>query len=628
MRLLKARIKNFRSISDIEIIFEPKCRVLVGINESGKSNILKALSLLGAQKSSPEDVRQPLPTEQEIDDSYVRFIFTKEKEDCEKIAEILKGEILTKDIVGLIEKHFVNGIYEVNILKGTKKAIAWEAIPEDGAEEGWVKPSEKCPDELEVTIGKDKFNVKNCKAIEPLLVKDIDPEYFVIASVDEVLTLLKDAIERFITSHPSHVVLWTYSDKNLLPPRVNLIEFSEKPDTCIPLKNLFNLAGIKSEQIKEKILSNQKLGDNRFQSFFDRIAKQATEFFRDVWKEYKNISFSLRVNGENLIPGIKEFNTYDFSVRSDGFKRFVGFLLVVSVNVETDLIKNSLLLIDEADMGLHPSGVVYLRDELIKISDKNIVVYSTHSIFMIDGRRIERHIKVERNKEITSIEDVSESNIVDEEVLYNALGHSLFKLLKEKNLMFEGWKDKRLFAVALRSVPRKYETVKVLKRCGICHAHGAKSIKHITPLLEMAKRPCVIITDSDDPAREQQTEYISKRGYGLWKRYDELRGQTGILTSEDYLEDIYYLRCLKKVVSINHENMDLTTLTIPTGRTKLEGTKLVLRRQGLNDTEIKSVLTALKDELHESLTRTNIKEEYYEMLVDLVNISSEYFDQS
>lgn len=46
MRLKSVEIRNFRSINDITVDFDPTCRVLVGINESGKSNILNALALL------------------------------------------------------------------------------------------------------------------------------------------------------------------------------------------------------------------------------------------------------------------------------------------------------------------------------------------------------------------------------------------------------------------------------------------------------------------------------------------------------------------------------------------------------------------------------------------------------
>ncbi len=46
MKLNKINIKNFRSIEEMELILEPRCQIFVGINESGKSNILKAISLL------------------------------------------------------------------------------------------------------------------------------------------------------------------------------------------------------------------------------------------------------------------------------------------------------------------------------------------------------------------------------------------------------------------------------------------------------------------------------------------------------------------------------------------------------------------------------------------------------
>lgn len=55
MRLNHVDISNFRSIKSIVINFDPKCRVLVGINESGKSNILEALSLLDPDRN----VKQP-----------------------------------------------------------------------------------------------------------------------------------------------------------------------------------------------------------------------------------------------------------------------------------------------------------------------------------------------------------------------------------------------------------------------------------------------------------------------------------------------------------------------------------------------------------------------------------------
>ena len=46
MKIQKVEIKNFRSIENIEVNFKENPRVLVGINESGKTNIIDALKLL------------------------------------------------------------------------------------------------------------------------------------------------------------------------------------------------------------------------------------------------------------------------------------------------------------------------------------------------------------------------------------------------------------------------------------------------------------------------------------------------------------------------------------------------------------------------------------------------------
>lgn len=58
MKLKYVRIVNFLVIKSIKIEFDPACRFLVGINESGKSNILRALSLLD-QTKKPNARRHP-----------------------------------------------------------------------------------------------------------------------------------------------------------------------------------------------------------------------------------------------------------------------------------------------------------------------------------------------------------------------------------------------------------------------------------------------------------------------------------------------------------------------------------------------------------------------------------------
>ena len=90
MKLDYVHIKNFRSIEDIRISLSPMCRVLVGINESGKSNILKALSFLGDYAPSvKDDLREALPDEDPVTEAYVRFGFSLSKVETEDLLQLV-----------------------------------------------------------------------------------------------------------------------------------------------------------------------------------------------------------------------------------------------------------------------------------------------------------------------------------------------------------------------------------------------------------------------------------------------------------------------------------------------------------------------------------------------------------
>jgi len=262
---------------------------------------------------------------------------------------------------------------------------------------------------------------------------------------------------------------------------------------------MFQLHGI--DEIKKQIDEAKTGSANALNNLLRRVAEKISQHFHGTWREYDGVQFNLAMDGPDVIPRIvDESNHYELSQRSDGFKRFVTFLLMVSAVDASNLLRDIVLLIDEPEVGLHPSGARYLRDELIEISKNNYVVFSTQSIFMVDNKIIKRHLIVKKEKEITNMEEVSESNIQDEEVIFKSLGYSIFSNLKEKNLLFEGWRDKKLFDTAIARVPGEYEDVKQFKTFGRCFAQGVKQIKNITPLFEAGDRKCLILSDNDSMA--------------------------------------------------------------------------------------------------------------------------------
>lgn len=629
MYLSRAHIKNFRSIKEETVSFDPPCRTLVGINESGKTNILDVLSKL-SEDFEPDkkiDVREPLPKEQPISESFVKFYFIFTKDEMDELFDEVSTKILSgvndPVILRTIDKKNKKvksvcklqseAIYGVDFLNETRKARYWEV--KGTILSGWERVSKTCPPDFKVQIDEEEFILSEYVLVRTADIEtDIPEGYLEKASKSDLESIIGDATKDITENALPDVTFWEYDEENLLPAEVDISTFVADVNSCVPLKNMFTLAG--HTNIASDISGARDRGKNQFQNFLDSVAEKTTKHFRNIWKEYKDIKFSLRADGNNIVPGVKEKNTHDFAKRSDGFKRFVTFLLFISVDVRTDKMVNSLLLIDEPDSGLHPSGARYLRDELIKISAKNKVLFSTHSIFMIDPGNISRHYIVKKKDEITSIEVAKDSNISDEEVLFNALGFSVFEFLKEKNIIFEGWKDKKLFIVGLTEGSAQVK--KVFKDVGLCHAKGCKHIKTITPMIELAQRRCVIVSDSDNPALEQKKLYERIKGYGDWCTYADIDPTITAITGEDFLQNVFIIKCLnglKKELALPN----LTKLTLPDKTKKLETIQEWLRSEGgFSKEQIKISIDMIKNILFEKITPMSIDlDEYKKLLMKL-----------
>ena len=95
MPLTRVQIENFRSIKSLEIGLNPACKVLVGINECGKTNILHALELLDPKKSpKPGDVREPVKDEEPAAHAFVRFAFRLTPDEVEEFVSEVKTVLL------------------------------------------------------------------------------------------------------------------------------------------------------------------------------------------------------------------------------------------------------------------------------------------------------------------------------------------------------------------------------------------------------------------------------------------------------------------------------------------------------------------------------------------------------
>jgi hypothetical protein len=304
-----------------------------------------------------------------------------------------------------------------------------------------------------------------------------------------VFECIKEHWEEYI----SKCYYWSYNSSYLLPNSVNITEFKNNPECCEPLKNVFELCD-RSDILSQ--FSNALSEDGDYENLLDQISQEVTSVFQNIWGDFKDTQIELRPNGDEISIKIKEKVKYNFEDRSDGFKKFISILLMISTRVRKESIDElDIVLFDEPDQSLYPTSARYLKDELLKLSDKTKIIYTTHSQYMIDSNCVERHIVVEKKNDITTLKNYNLiSPFSDDELLRNAIGSSIFESLKLNNIIFEGWLDKQLFEFYLKSNPNK---IRKFENIGRVFLSGISSVETLVQVLILANKKFVIVADSD-----------------------------------------------------------------------------------------------------------------------------------
>lgn len=625
MILNRVIIKNFRSISDCTLTIDKTFQILVGINEAGKSNLLKALSLISEEvEISKNDIRDPTLEDENIEESYIRFIFTLEAEDQKKIYNEIKDKILSKNAadniltIGDTEtniKDFIKYksecLYNVDLISGKRVGSHFKMEgPKYRIKNNW----KKIIDSKNLTIANDNMvkplkdyvliNINDYPQIENNLVyEDLD--------ITKLNLFVGNYFVDLLTKNIPNCVLWSYKEANLLPGKIDLNSFKQNPKICLPLKIMFNLSGY--EDIK-KSLTDAEAKINGMRNILKKVSERTTSHMKKVWPEWNKLTVSITQNGSYLEAGIQdEVNFYSLERRSDGFKRFFTFLLMVSAQNKTMDLKGNIILIDEPEIGIHPSGQQFLLSELIKIGIQNIVIVSTHSIFMIDKEKVDRHIIVKKREEVTTLEEVGYSNILDEEVVFKALGYSVYELLKPKNIIFEGWRDKKIFEIFIKSKRgNKLIGKKEMVNVGLLHAAGVKDVERIANLCENLGREYIIVTDCDNPALEKQKAFSTRE---KWITYKDISNVKAI-TTEDFVNKKVINKAIRKVLQDFKVEGDVEVGQSEDSKyiSTIEG---MLKKIFSSQVEPKKILNNIKDAICEN-TKSDDMDSSYENVVKII----------
>lgn len=387
---------------------------------------------------------------------------------------------------------------------------------------------------------------------------------------------LKEELKLILTDLIPTVVYWEYSDKYILESKTSFSEILNKKsltDLSRPLVNVFRIClGITTiEELKSKINEIKKDESERYR-YNNKCNTNIGLFLKEVWPDYKQ---KIKINLEEHQILIQFFDPecgadashYSMSERSQGCQTYISFLLTIGAEAKNDVIKNTILLLDEPETHLHPSGVKFMLKELIKIAEnKNKVIFSTHSIFMIDRENFNRHIILSKEKEYTQLQPSSFERIgffMQEEVLYGALNTNLskdFKTTTQHNFVFEGDGDVSLFKWYYENILTDKERPFKLKECEFFHGGGCKNITKYfsnTPILLGSK--WIVILDKDNPAdnlkkmlEARYKDFLNK--YVFIYQYDDSKLKE--LELEDILPQELIIDAYKKTDELLGINID------------------------------------------------------------------------
>lgn len=355
MKLETIAIKNYRSIEEISFNISPLIDQtytygLIGVNEAGKSTILKALALKDGLKNEKGE-KLPLTKDfrDKTKDIEIEYIYKLDKSEISEAKDFFQTSSPDTDLKNLdfsVVKYIISFTY-------SDPNQTYEVI-----------------------------------------------EFINIDSGNESKEKLEDQLREFISKKVHKSIFWTAEDRYLISQPINLAEFAVNPDSIsIPLKNCFALAGISGQTaIQEKIGSISDSTER--EQLKTELSEKVSEHINGAWPKHPiKITF-------DISDGLINFHVHDEGAkgkaktadqRSDGFRQFISFLLTISAQSKNEELSNSILLLDEPETHLHPQAQEDLLKELVKITDNkrnNVVFFATHSNYMIDKSDLSRNYRI------------------------------------------------------------------------------------------------------------------------------------------------------------------------------------------------------------------------------------------
>ena len=548
MRLESFRVKNYRSINDSGDIAASRITALLGRNESGKSNLLRALHSLnpiaGFAALKPirdfprhrrlEECTEHTPVllttwELGTDDKTALLTILPRAKDVTKV-EIGRsyGAHRTVAFLDLIDIAFD----EADITNKVKKVAAGvRAVAQkqespvtldaaaDAFEAGalsmktrdtWAASASAAARALRTALaGADAELTEK----QELLLVELEELAESIVGDKEAEQKARDwaisAIPKFIyvDEYPEldgHQDIAAYVDRKAK---------NQLNDVDTNFEKVCKVAGLKPQELQNLLGQNDHETRNQLAN---RASAVVTSEIKRLWKD-RALKIRFNLDGNHLDTIISDpTTTYDVEVnlndRSRGFQWFFAFYITFSADTDGGHAENAVILLDEPGLYLHAKSQ---SDLLRHFEDDftNQILYSTHSPFMVPTHALDsvRTVNIAEDTGTTVTNDPAG----DARTLFPlqaALGYDLAQSLfvGPNNLVVEGVTDFWIVS-AVSAYLSDIGRTALHTELTLTPAGGAQKVSYMVALLTSESLNVLVLLDAEPQSKRTKDELLKAK---------------------------------------------------------------------------------------------------------------------
>ena len=437
MKLVRARVTDFKSIDDSGWVDIDAVTSMVGKNESGKTAFLGALKRL-----NPVDGDQHFELKDFPRKGYVRYRRRHKENPATAVSAVMTLSDEEREALAAQVGDGVILSEEIMVSKNYKNELIWEFDMDEGAMARHLLNGAELPPEIATHAASAGTIVELLGTLEALDVKPVAVGRL-ITSIYEKFSdhSAKDIVEKALHAlMPKFVYFDEYSTMNgriSIQDMLRRVEADEELDESDrTFMSLLSLVGADLEDLQNQ--TNYEYMKAELESASISISDEMFEY----WAQNKQlrVEFDLSAADPNDLPPLNEGTilhvriwnnrhrvSVPFDDRSKGFVWFFSFLTYFS-SIEEQEECDLVLLLDEPGLNLHALAQHdFLRFIDERLAPKHQVVYTTHSPFMINLNHLDR---------VRTVQDVDDrGTVISSDTLSNdqdtifplqvALGHDL-----------------------------------------------------------------------------------------------------------------------------------------------------------------------------------------------------------